>query len=763
MSPSLSVQPHFRESSRTISDPEIVALLDLLQGDLAGARRWWLAGDLATATAAAEAQIRSGLAGHDVERGAAASVLASAQALLSDGLSLLGQPPVPLGEMLDLDAWFTTDRTANEHLGHFRWATCLAQAWVHTGDERYAERWCQLVDDFIHQAPWAGDRSGSRPVTYFHARPMIDNGGRACDNGEPDWDSPSHWMSLSTAARTHAWLTGLSLVASSRSLTSSRLWSILRSLAWDHYQVLIGNPRHNTPNQVIETSSALLRLGIALPVLRNAAVAFELGHRRLLDALRTQVHPDGSDLERSPNYNRSLPPTIAEILDLLGERGASWGEPLVAYVRRRLRFLPHLATPDLGMVDLRKSHHVDNLRPYLLRWSRQFDEPESLWIATAGQEGRRPPFDSVHIPYGAFTVLRSGYANDAEYALLSVPESGAGHSSDDVLTLMVAAGGDRLIVDSGNYSYGGQTELDRAMAAYCHGSASHSVVLVDGHSQARVMARKRSSEALSRAPVLTADQARPSPARAQLGHSIAYTEGSYEDGFGPEAAVHVRHHRRLFWIQGQGWLVVDHLLPFDADEHRYSTLWMLAAELASSAALDPASGDVRALTPQGATLVVQVMTPTAATRSLVCGADDPVRGWYCVDYGKRVPKPDLAVDWSGAGPQACATWIAVGNGAQLQSAHMVLDAQGVASVELVFTDAARIEVRAAPPGQRMRHPGGEAECWTAWKPAAGALGEEVVLAATGGDHVHLRRCLGADWEVWLPMPRLDTAEPAASP
>lgn len=687
--------------SHFASIPQWADLVDLLFAELAPARALVLAGRLAEADA--------WLTGHFKQRLRAVRAAAAmggtehdasdAAHLLRRRIRLLQKPPLPLGEPIDWWTHLEVDAQWTAHLGYYYRFNALAREYRRTGREELAEAWLDYVEEFLDAVPWVNARLG-----YYPSRAMVLNDRRVCRNGECDDNGPLHWISLSAGHRVDTWIEGLTCVAPSPALTGARLRRIFASLNGEHYYCLVNNSRANTPNQHIACAFSLLNLGLALPELKNSSAAFLLGMERVRDAIGRQMPPDGGDLEQSPNYNTNLLGSIAHLADLFAAGGAPAArlEFLRAAALRRTRMLLQVCTPDLRLIDLAKSHHATgDLREKLAQHALRWGAPEVLWVATRGQEGRPPAYLNVSLPYSGYHVLRDGWSEQADQLFFKNSRRGQGHFAEDCLGLALASGGRRLLVFSGHYSYSAQGEVEARMLSYSSQTISQPTVLVDGQGQNRREAARRANPAResSDLPEFNAAELPPMRERALETPGFAYLEGLYGDGYGPALAA-VEHRRRIVWVRGRGWLVLDLLCPPSEDEgaHRYAQIWPLSPDFAEEdLALDTDVGGVVATRAGGPGLqLVPLGVEADGALTLHRAEETPPRGWYVVEYGRRVPKTDVQVAWSATGPSLVATWLSAlkGDTTRVTGARARRDGASLQG-ELGFADGAKVEFSAS--------------------------------------------------------------------
>jgi len=567
--------------------------------------------------------------------------------LMEGRLSLLGLPPVEIGNPVNWFAEFETESQWNAHLGYFYGFNSLVSAHRETGDEKFAERWFEIVEDFIDRVPY-----GSGDLRWFPSRPMVLNDTQSCDNGENAHDSPIHWISLSCHMRSEAWLDGLIQFASSSALTPVRLEKILASLYGDHFLCLVNNPRENTPNQFISTSASLLRLGLMFPGLRNASAAFLIGQERFERAIRNVMFPDGSDLEQSPNYNAGLLAKIRHLIGMLEQAGAAEGriKGLRDDARRRAAFLNEMFTPDGRMVDIAKAHAATGDRRKIFSGCGDL-VPANTHL-------------SASMPWGGYTVLRSGWGAHDDYMLFKSSRLGVGHAHEDCLSIILYARGRRLLVDSGNFSYSEQSEKDRLLNAYCLSTRSHSSILIDGEGQNRrfLLKDKHPGRKMCDVPPLRASEMPPLGDACGSGGPFTFVEGRYEDGYGPERVNSFKHLRRVVWIEGEGWIVVDFLLAEarNGSAHHFTQAWMLAPEFPESSVQIRQMDGITFCEASLEDTKITILSGSAQSAAVYSGKMDEVAtGWFCPEYGVAEPKCDVHFRWKGAGTQCVLTYIAV--------------------------------------------------------------------------------------------------------
>ncbi len=672
-----------KETFRNPIEPYL-EMLDFRQNDLAEAREAFYAGDHNIALVIAERLIRSRLKMLAMKKPVDIGKEKPDADNLCKGfvrVQNMNYPPQPLSDPIDWNYWANEDGTWNEHFGNMYPFDCLHRTYSATGEKKYADAWCRIVNDFLTGAPYLNPAAD-----YLPARPMYLMGKLTCNNGEG-----RHWMSLSVAGRIMHWLEGCGRLADSDALTSKLLWRILKSIYTDHYCILVNNSRKNTPNQYSETSLALTILGMAVPWFYQASAAFTIGYQRFRDAIESNTFTDGTDIEQSPNYNFGALKKTEEFLEIIQE--SSDGEKIFFKIaaRNRLNYLLQLCTPDLHLPDLAKSHASECKRDSFLPYGKMFDLPQAVWMATGGKEGTPPSHTSAVMPYGGYSVLRSGFTGCPDILFFKSSRIGAGHMHEDELGIILHGRGRRLLVDSGNYTYAASSKTDIEMNAYSHATRSHNTVLVDGLGQKRQALLNVLRESDTHHPPMTAKDASKLPYRHGGNDTLEYLEGVYADGYGENRELRTCHVRQIVWLKQYGWLVIDTMIPNDNTPHTYQQLWQLAPEFAEVTKLQPEKNRIVA-NESGNPFTITAWQPEPMTAEFFCGDDNVMRGWYSSDYGIRTPKPDVWLSNTGTG---CVCMIALlQDGAERIVETMSFECDAKNNTEeirhLQFADGARL-------------------------------------------------------------------------
>lgn len=631
-----------------------ISQIDLMMEGLDEARQLVLTGEIGAATEWLGAHLRGRvrafrpMAWRHVD---AEDSLKKATLTLDGKVALLNAPLLEIGRPINWLMRADSDPNWTQQLSEQEWLAPLVHAYEQTGDDRFAARWLEIVEDFLDHHDY-----GCEALDFTPSKPMVFAEGSGVANGEGFYRQPDgrrsdrgSWTAPICARRARSWLLGLSRIGGNTLIETKRLFRILSSIVGEHTQVLINNPHEDSPSDFALGAAALLEIAIILPEFSSANAAFTIAFDRIEHSMRRHMFADGSDVEQSLENNAELVSLLKGILEILGDAPRARRMPLHDAARRRIRFLAYAATPLRQMARVGQTWHTD-LEPLFREWTDFFELDDVRFIATSGKEGAEPPANSAAMPFGGYIAMRSDWEKDAHFLLFKTSDFGAGLMHEDCLSVNVTAGGRDLLVDSGHFSLNQQAERDRLMNEYAVSSLAHNTLIIDGAGQCR-----RGMRQTGRAPDLRAAEAAPLQNRYLRGQFFEYAEGEYADGYGAGGNIHARHQRRVLWLRGRGWIVLDTLRA--KGEHDFALLWHLGPDFLEN---DVASSEefmsVWTESP-GQNLALHFLSGTAVHIDLFRGQESPPRGWCFRSYGERVPKTDVQVSWRGEENQIIATYI----------------------------------------------------------------------------------------------------------
>jgi hypothetical protein len=313
---------------------------------------------------------------------------------------------------------------------------------------------------------------------------------------------------MDVAIRAFNWVSALALFRDTPQWDDPFVLRVVRSL-WTHGRHIrshleIGDDGL-TSNHYLANAIGLYALGCALPELREAEEWRLFARRTLAEEMEKQVLPDGADFERSLPYHRLAAEIFVHGALLAKGRGEALPAPVLTRLALMLEFTA-AATRQDGSVPQWGDNDDGRLLPldgyatgapndhrHLLalggRLLRRADieacgdghDLEATWLV--GDAAERP-FASGAPPSRAFAdvgycVLR---ADDLHVAVSCGPvgTSGLGnHTHNDLLSIVVFAGGREWIVDPGSGTY----TRDAALRNRLRGTAAHATLQLGAREQ----------------------------------------------------------------------------------------------------------------------------------------------------------------------------------------------------------------------------------------------------------------------------------------
>lgn len=350
----------------------------------------------------------------------------------------------------------------------------------------------------------------------------------------------------------------------------------------EHARRLSAN--HTSGNWLIMEMNGLAHIGMMFPFLAGAEKWKEQSFDSLTEELGAQLYPDGFQYELTTNYHNVFVINYRRLLNMCRATGEAAPESLINGLYPAVGFEHKLMLPDGTLPDLNDGARLRVAKLMKDRQAAFPDHPIVKWLA-AGDDLSRPTETSMLLPWSGFAVMRTGWTARDAWALLDGGPFGRGHQHEDKLNVLFYANGKLLLTEGGNYAYDSS-----AMRSYVLDTVGHNTVRVDGLSQNRCaryrwepyMIRKRADE-------LT----------MHCGSEWDYAQSSYYEGYGPDAAVHATHVRRVFFRRsGTPLLIVADRLTADAC-HTYEGLWHVDSGVIKTGAGTVAFSDLDAVFSQG--------------------------------------------------------------------------------------------------------------------------------------------------------------------
>ncbi len=379
--------------------------------------------------------------------------------------------------------------------------------------------------------------------------------------------------------------------------------------------------------------NGLGRLAVCWPEFDSSDHWREYATGQMVDEIAFEVYPDGVQNELSSHYHTVALRNFEDYALMLKESGYAVPESYTLTLEHMYEYLAGTIRPD-GFGLLNNDSDLDANRGLLQRAAERYNRPDWNYIATNGMSGTRPDDPPSRVfPWGGIVTMRSGWAEDADWAFFDVGQWGWSHQHNDMLHLSVAAGGRTVLTDCGRYWY-----KPDEFRGYFISSKAHNVVLVDGMVQ-------RPGEKLVDTPMTGNYAVLPEFDFAVGTFSHGFERHHFDEEFGKaqiakaadgqkmtnDAPVETVHSRAVVYLRDSMLLVIDRVQS--NKPRRLDTLWhfhpdcTVATDGVDVLSTDPGKGNVR-IVPLGGNWDV----------SLVCGAVEPeIQGWYSVRYNEKEP------------------------------------------------------------------------------------------------------------------------------
>jgi len=485
---------------------------------------------------------------------------------------------------------------------HFFMQT-LVEAYLGTADARYARELDDLLSTWIKASPV----------------PLTNNGG-----GDPAWET------LSTACRiNNPWPRAWYALNESAAFQPSTRLDMVKSF-YEHAEHLIQYPTGH--NWLVAESAALAAIGILFPEFERAGRWRSVGMERLEREMCYQVYPDGVQFELSPGYHRMCANLFAGVWELAVLNGYPVTRGFSQRLEAMFEYTAAITRPDGTRPSLNDAGSLDtSSEPMLQRGHELFGRPDLLFLATGGEEGEPPAGLSRAFPYGGHYVMRTGWDEDALWAIVDAGPYGAAHQHEDKLSLELYAYGTRFVVDPGIASY-----LDDPWTHYARSTAAHNTVLVDKRGQSRRTNLPRQRYRVEE----------PEEALWASSERLDCLWACYRDGYeGIDPTDLLVHGRLVLFIKPRFWVIWD--LLGGQGEHEMEVLYHFAPMLVQQSA----EGIVRS-NRLGLPNIEFLPLGRPDEIEIDCGEQDPVQGWLA-EGGKLVPAPTAIYRLQGELPLAC--------------------------------------------------------------------------------------------------------------
>lgn len=436
-------------------------------------------------------------------------------------------------------------------LGRFGFAYTLVRAYWRDGNDKWAELFWRLVEDWRDRNP---------------------------PNQGP------HWMcGQETAFRVMAWCFGLYGFLHSRATTLERVSVLAQMLAVSGERIAANfdYALSQSNNHGISEALGLWTIGVLFPEFRASAEWERLGRYWLERLGRQLIYSDGGFCQHSANYHRLMLHDYLWALRLGDVLARPFSAELKEKFERAADFLWHVQDAVSGGVpcygpndgslvlpldncDYRDYRPVVQAAFYQCTGQRAFEagpwDEALIWLfglkSAEAQVARRERGDFSAAESGVYT-LRGGDT----FAVVRCPKRFRHRPAHaDLLHVDLWWNGVNVALDPGSFSYNAPPPWDGALAE----TRFHNTVTVDGEDQMQRASRFLWFPWTGGQP----DQIR----RTATGNLKVWT-GSHRGYY--RLGKRVIHRRAVVWLAGIGWVILDDLRGLVSAGQRFTLHWLL--------------------------------------------------------------------------------------------------------------------------------------------------------------------------------------------
>ncbi len=425
-------------------------------------------------------------------------------------------------------------------LNRHRFFIPLGQAYLLTGDERYAKAFCELLWEWINT------------------------------NSKQSTSASLTWRSIDAGIRSSNWIKAYDYFKNSPHFTTEIFEKMLLSL-YEHAQFLASDFSNwqAISNWGVIENEALFELSIFLHEFRQASVWQTLSLHRLKQTAHLQIMNDGMHWEQSPMYHNEVLLCYLKTVHLSQSNGIDI-DPLIIEATRKMAYADvFMAKPNHHQPMKGDSDSFD-LRDIITRAAILLRDPflkyrgystidfGNLW--EFGIEGmdiyhklaaEKPQVLSMGFEDSGNYFMRSSWEKEALYLYFHCGQLGGGHGHADLFHIDVYAYGKEFLTDLGRYNYSDSSPLRRELKS----AKSHNTSLVDGLDFTECIDTWGFGRIA--APLMT---------KWNSNELFDYVEGSHDGYLHLDDPVYTR--RKIVFVKPFYWLLVD---EFDCKgEHIFS-------------------------------------------------------------------------------------------------------------------------------------------------------------------------------------------------
>ena len=517
---------------------------------------------------------------------------------------------------------------------HFSFVYALVRAFWRTGEERYAEMFWQLIEDWREQNP-----------------PQVGT----------NWKCGQE-----TSFRVMAWCFGLCGFLYAKATTPERVTMLSQMIVVSAYRVE-SNLRYaisQKNNHGISEGLGLFTIGVLFSEFRKAKEWRETGKKVLEELGKELIYEDGSFTQHSTNYHRLMLHDYLWCLRLGELNGEAFSNELKERISTACDWLYQMQdeetgrAPNYGHNDGALILPLDNcdytdFRPviqavhYLIHRERCYKsgawDEDLFWLFgrdALGSKVNPPQRKDFKADVGGYYTLR----NENGFAFIRCADFRHRPAQADNLHFDLWWRGQNIATDAGTYSYNAPQPWNNALGH----TSFHNTVSVDGLAQMEMAGkflwlpwvRGRMNPSDSKFNIQHSTEERIEDQRPKLNpQSAIRNPQSFEcehDGY-QRLKSPVSYQRSVLRLEEECWIVFDRLRS--RGKHDYRLHWLL---MDAPYSWNSREGKLRLETLKGNFFVQMLSSVSEKKCSFVRADENSPRGWQSLYYNHR--QPALSID-----------------------------------------------------------------------------------------------------------------------
>lgn len=324
----------------------------------------------------------------------------------------------------------------------FYWANDLSDAYINTGDEKYAKAFVDLTVDWINKHPLEKSVSVDHPVYGWHGYP---------------------WLDIQTGIRATNLCRAFPVFVHAKQFTPGFLAILLASL-YDHQAKTVAMPMNRIHNKAIFEQHGFIYVIRTFPEYKDKEkwldIAIKISHENLL----AQTTTDGVQREWCGGYHLAVYHDALKIDEYVRDLGREMPPDFQKRMKAMAEHIFGLSTPELGFPMFGDTSRSLISSPERNTWSlyntlaeagRRFKEPRYQALADLNLDLLPVNASAAFVSGGVYT-LRNGWTPEQVYMAVhcTPPSLNPWHDQPDNGTFELYAYGRWLMPDSGFYTYG---------------------------------------------------------------------------------------------------------------------------------------------------------------------------------------------------------------------------------------------------------------------------------------------------------------------